>query len=88
MWELLPWERHSLTAFGRPGVGGLESYAPKRRALLLHQAGSEFTYQPHRSGGLQSRPNLSMSSQPTEALGEAGEAADELTVAIGTSNRD
>ena len=31
----LPWERHCLTAFAKPGVGSEETPAPKRRALLL-----------------------------------------------------
>ena len=33
--EHLPWERHSLTAFARPGQGSADTPAPKRRALLV-----------------------------------------------------
>jgi hypothetical protein len=112
----LPWERHSLTAFAKPGVGGKDTPAPKRRALLLEceperQSGcpswmntatdgvsgargatdrlsspelgspmppSSFTYQPHRSGGLSSRPNMSMTTAACADLGPQGATAQAL----------
>jgi hypothetical protein len=78
--EHLPWERHSLTAFAQSGQGCEDTPAPKRRALLVscedettsREAGTTFVYQPHRSGGLSGRPNLSMTSKPCRSLGEDG----------------
>ena len=77
----LPWERHPLTCFGKPGVAAEETPAPKRRALLLSDepVGSPpFTYQPHRGGGLQQRPNLSMTTRPCSTLGAEGVTAAKL----------
>ena len=77
----LPWERHPLTCFGKPGVAAEETPAPKQRALLLSDepVGSPpFTYQPHRGGGLQQRPNLSMTTRPCSTLGAEGVTAAKL----------
>ena len=80
--ENLPWERHSLTAFAKPGMASALTPAPKRRALLLACGGDQdqeqFTYQPHRSGGLSGRPNLSMTTTGCSSLGKDGETANSL----------
>ena len=80
--ENLPWERHSLTAFAKPGMASALTPAPKRRALLLacgrDQDQEEFTYQPHRSGGLSGRPNLSMTTTGCSSLGKHGDTANSL----------
>ena len=88
--EHLPWERHSLTAFAQPGQGCEDTPAPKRRALLVScedettssDATSTFVYQPHRSGGLSGRPNLSMTSTPCQSLGENGGVLNTLMHAL------
>lgn len=88
--EHLPWERHSLTAFARPGQGSADTPAPKRRALLVSceakttrsDSSPTFVYQPHRSGGLASRPNLSMSSKPCHVLGKDGAILNTLMDAL------
>ena len=88
--EHLPWERHSLTAFAQPGQGCEDTPAPKRRALLVscedettsYDATTTFVYQPHRSGGLSGRPNLSMTSTPCQLLGEDGRVLNTLMHAL------
>lgn len=89
--EHLPWERHCLTAFAQPGQGCEDTPAPKRRALLVsyednatsHETARTFVYQPHRSGGLSGRPNLSMTSKPCCSLpGQSGSVLEKLMRAL------